>query len=280
MNSAAIEAQLAEIKHLALDMDGTIYLGGTLFDFTPDFLKWLREMGIGYTFLTNNSSKSAADYLAHLREMNLQVHSDQLYTSGMATIDYLRTRHPEFRHLFLLGTESLCDEFRQAGFSIVCQSSEAEPDAVVVAFDSELVYSRLCLAGYWIEQGKPYIATHPDLVCPTDQRTLLVDCGSICACLEKATGRAPDVVLGKPHPLMLEAIMRRFDLEPRHLAMIGDRLSTDMAMAKNAAAMGILVLTGEATVADLEDCPAPPDLVAADLSEVGRRLSLARSRAV
>jgi len=272
MNSATIEAQLAEIRHLALDMDGTIYKGGTLFDCTQPFLESMCELGIGITFLTNNSSRSAADYLGHLEEMNLQVQTDQIFTAGMATMEYLRKNHPEYRRLFILGTESLRQEFSQAGFTVISDAPSEEPDAVVVGFDTELVYRRLCAAGYWIDRGKPFIATHPDLVCPTDQETLLLDCGAICACLEKATGRSPNVVLGKPHPIMLEGILRRFDLKPSQLAMIGDRLSTDIAMAKTAGAVGILVLTGEATAKDAKNSPERPDLVVADLAEVGRLL--------
>jgi len=272
MNSDAIDARLSDIRHLALDMDGTIYRGGTLFDFVAPFLASMEKLGIGVTFLTNNSSRSACDYLAHLEKMNLQVQADQLFTSGMATMEYLRVNHPEYQRIYLLGTESLCKEFSKGGFTVVSDAATDEPDAVVVGFDTELDYHRLCLAGYWIEKGKPFIATHPDLVCPTDQETLLVDCGAICACLEKASGRSPDVVLGKPHPIMLEGILRRLDLKPSQLAMIGDRLSTDIAMAKSAGALGILVLTGEATAKDVENGLMKPDLVVEDLATFGRRL--------
>ena len=272
MNRTDIDSRLADIRHIALDMDGTIYKGGTLFDFTRPFLTNMTELGIGYTFLTNNSSRSTYNYLAHLKEMDLQVQPDQLFTSGMATIEYIRATHPEFSRLFILGTKSLRDEFSQEGFTVISDTAENEPDAVVVGFDSELVYHRLCLAGYWIDRGKPFIATHLDLICPTDQETLLVDCGALCACLATATGRSPDVVLGKPHPIMLEGILHRHHLKPHQLALIGDRLSTDMAMAKTVGAMGILVLTGEASAANAENCPSRPDLVVADLAEVGRLL--------
>ena len=272
MNQATIETRLTEIRHLALDMDGTIYKGGTLFDFTRPFLESMKELGIGVTFLTNNSSKSSRDYLTKLEKLNLEVNADQLFTAGMATLEYLRANHPKYRRLFVLGTESLREEFAEEGFTVVGESTDEEPDAVVVGFDLELVYPRLCAAGYWIEQGKPFIATHPDLICPTDQKTLLVDCGAICACLEKATGRAPDLVLGKPHPVMLEGILSRFDLQPGQLAMIGDRLSTDIAMARTAGTLGVLVLTGEATAKDARNSEYKPDVVVADLAEFGKLL--------
>src|SRR5207302_5346002 len=101
-----------------------------------------------------------------------------------------------------------------------------------VGFDTTLVFSRLCRAAYWIKQGKPFIATHPDLVCPTDYPTVLVDCGSVCAALEKAAGRSPNAVLGKPDPGMIAGILERHNLAPAELAMAGDRLYTDMEMAR------------------------------------------------
>jgi ribonucleotide monophosphatase NagD (HAD superfamily) len=148
----------------------------------------------------------------------------------------------------------------------------------VVGFDTELVYARLCRTAYWISQGKPFIATHPDRICPTDQPTVLVDCGAVCAALEKAAGRAPDVVLGKPDPCMLRGILHRHALKAEELAMVGDRLYTDMAMARKAGALGVLVLTGETTRAAAERHAPPPDLILSGLAELGERLQAAKQK--
>ena len=177
-------------------MDGTIYSGGTLFDSTAPFLALLGQFGIGYTLLTNNSSKSAKDYLAHLAKLGIAATEGQLYTSTQATIEYLRTERPTVRRLFVLGTSSMSQEMAAAGFLLTADSATDEPDAVIVGFDTSLTFERLCRATYWIKQNKPFIATHPDRICPTDEPTVLVDCGSICAALERAVGRSPDVVLG------------------------------------------------------------------------------------
>ena len=268
--------RLKNIRHVALDMDGTIYSGGTLFDSTRPFLALMAELGIGYTFLTNNSSKSSRDYLARLGQIGIQAGPDQLYTSTMATIEYLREQMPQVRRLFVLGTASMRREMEAAGFVLTADSAAEEPEAVVVGFDTELTYARLCRTAYWIRQGKPCIATHPDRVCPTDQPTVLVDCGAVCAALEQAAGRWPDVVLGKPDPCMLRGILHRHALAPEQLAMVGDRLYTDMAMARRAGALGVLVLTGEATAAQAARHQPPPDLVLAGLAELGERLRAAR----
>jgi NagD protein len=268
---------LAQIRHVALDMDGTIYKGTTLFGATPGFLSLLGQFGIGHTFLTNNSSKSSRDYLQHLKKFGIHATADQLYTSTQATIEFLRHERPSLRRLFILGTVSMTAEMGAAGFTATEDSAEDEPDAVLAGFDTHLTFSRLCRAAYWIKQGKPFLATHPDRVCPTDQPTVLVDCGSICAALEKATGCAPDAVPGKPDARMLQGILRRHDLAPNQLAMVGDRLYTDMVMARNAGALGVLVLTGETTPAEAAAHSPPPDLVVEGLEEFGKRLTRARA---
>ena len=268
--------KLRQIRHVALDMDGTIYKGGTLFPFTPSFLQRLRDLGIGYSFLTNNPSKSTTDYLAHLQKLGLSARRDELYTSAQATIDYLQTRLPQVRRLFLLGTPSMIAEFEEAGFVSTRDDADDEPDAVVVAFDTTLAFSRLGRACWWVRQGKPYLATNPDLVCPTDQPTILVDCGSVCAAIEKAAGRRPDITLGKPDPDMLRGILHRHHLQAHEVAMVGDRIYTDVRMAQRAGAVGVLVLSGEATTEDAARSAPPPDLVVPSLAEFGELLASAR----
>ena len=273
-----MKRRLNDIRHLALDMDGTIYSGGTLFESTLPFLALLRELGIGHTFLTNNSSKSAKDYLARLLEIGIPTTPDQLYTSTQATIEHLRQHLSAVRRLFVLGTMSMRGELEAAGFVLTADSASDEPDGVLVGFDTELTFSRLCRAAYWIRKGKSFVATHPDRICPTDQPTVLVDCGAVCAALEQAAGRAPDVVMGKPDPCMLRGILSRNALAPSQLAMVGDRLYTDMAMARLAGALGVLVLTGETTAVEGANHSPAPDLVVSGLAEFGEQLRSARQR--
>ncbi|MCX6904584.1 MAG: HAD-IIA family hydrolase [Verrucomicrobia bacterium] len=268
--------RLGQIRHVALDMDGTIYRGGSLFNFTNPFLASLADLGIGHSFLTNNSSKSVKDYATHLRKLGVTASPDQIYTSTQATLEYLRATLPALRRLFVLGTAGMGEEITAAGYTLTADSAADEPDAVVVGFDLGLSYARLCRAAYWIKQGKPFLASHPDRVCPTDQPTVLVDCGSICAALKEAAGRGPDAVLGKPDPRMLRGLLQREHLKPENLAMVGDRLYTDMAMAARAGVLGVLVLTGEATAEEARQHRPPPDLVVDDLAELGAKLRAAR----
>lgn len=264
--------RLKKIKHVALDMDGTIYNGSTLFPYTLGFLSALKAAGIGYSFLTNNPSKNTNDYLRHLEKMGIPALREEMYTSALATIDYLKSNHPLVKRLFILGTPSMIAEFEANGFISTADDANDVPDAVVVGFDMSLVYSRLCRAAWWVSQQLLYVATNPDWVCPTDQPVILVDCGAICACIEGATKRVPDIVIGKPDPRMLAGILQRYQLEPSEIAMVGDRLYTDVKMALNANALGVLVLSGEATMEDVHHSDVNADIIAANVAEFGKLL--------
>ena len=283
-----LRESLSNIKRLALDMDGTIYLGSTLFPFTVDFLDSMKNAGVDYSFLTNNPTKSVADYLKKLEGMGIHADQDNMYTTSLAAIDYIKSHYPDARRLFLLGTESMISQFEKAGFESCSDDPDDVPDVLVVAFDPTLVYPRLCRACWWASQGIPYIATNPDRVCPTDQRTILVDCGSICRCIESASGRRPDITLGKPDPNMIYGIMDKYGLKPEEVAMVGDRIYTDTATAHNAGAFGVLVLSGETTIETAlkvaEDAASnpnpefyPPNLIVRDIKELGELILAARS---
>lgn len=265
---------LKQVKHFALDMDGTIYNGGTLFPFTIPFLEFLKENGIGYSFLTNNPSKSTSDYLVHLKNIGIKSRKEEIYTSAQATIDYIKHNHPTAKRLFILGTPSMIEEFEAAGFISTADDANDIPDMLVVGFDMSLTYSRLCRAAWWASQNTPYIATNPDWVCPTDQPTILVDCGSICAGIEAATGRKPDLVIGKPNPRMLSGILDRYGLKPQEVAMVGDRIYTDVRMAHNAGAVGILVMSGETTMDIVAKSDLKPDIIAENLEEIMEMLKI------
>jgi HAD superfamily hydrolase (TIGR01450 family) len=263
--------ELTRLRHIVLDLDGTIYKGGHLFDCTIPFLDLLASLHIGHTFLTNNTSLAKADYVRKLSDFGIPADESRIYTPADSAIAYVRERHPEVARLGVLGTPSLCRQISEAGFHVGWDG----PEAVIVGFDTTLDYFRLCRAAYFIGLGLPFIATHPDLVCPTDEPTVLVDCGAICACLTAATGRRP-VVLGKPDPAILRSLCDRLKIAPAHVAMIGDRLYTDMAMAHAADALSVLVLTGETTLEQARSAPQPPDLIVTDLGAFGALLSGAR----
>jgi NagD protein len=267
-------SSLARVRHFVLDLDGTIYLGKKAFPQTRPFLDSLERLGIGHSFLTNNCSHSRSEYVDRLREFGIETDRQSIWTSAHATIHYLTTKLPGAKRLFVLGTAGLCEDFELAGFKIV----HDEPNAVIVGFDTALTYDGLAQTAYWISKGLPYVATHPDRVCPTDRPIVLPDCGAICALLETATGRKPDAVPGKPNPEMLESVFAQHGVAANEVALVGDRLYTDMRMARDAGAVAVLTLTGETKRSDIETCPEAqrPDLVVSDLGELQRLLNAVR----
>jgi NagD protein len=267
--------RLRGVEHVVLDMDGTIYRGSHVFPFTRPFLRGLTDAGLGYTFVTNNSSLGVREYLEKLQRLGIPCAETHLLTSMHATVYWLRKHRRDLRRLYVLGTPGLRSDLRDAGFGVDADA-ESDPESVVVGFDTGLCFERLCRAAWWIRQGVPFVATHPDVFCPTDEPTWLVDCGAVTRCLATATGVEPTAVLGKPHESMIRPILERHALAGAQLAVVGDRLATDVRMGQAVGATSVLVLTGDSTASDVDRLGIRPDLVVADLRELGRHLDAAR----
>ncbi len=253
-----LHEELRKIRHVVMDMDGTIYHGNKLFPTTLPFLERLKKLGIGFTFLTNNSSRSTDVYLEHLHRFGIHVPRECMLSSTGNTVDYLQRHHPGIRRLFLLGTDSFRAEMRASGFTDC--SMEEEPELVVTAFDTSLLYERLCKCAWWIKHGKPWIATHCDLECPTEKPTTLIDCGSVTACLEAVSGRKP-VVMGKPNRTMMETIFHRYSLMPEEVVMCGDRAYTDIQLAVNSGTFSAMIVSESQSKTGIPADSTPPGIV-------------------
>ena len=250
--------QLNHIRCFILDMDGTFYLGDSLLPGALAFMDYLQRSGRDYLFLTNNSSCSASHYVAKLARLGWQTDESHVLTSGEATALYLKEKSPGAR-VFLLGTPDLEDEVARHGFRL----TDNNPDYVVLGFDKTLTYDKLVKACAFITAGVPYIATHPDINCPTKDG-FIPDCGAIMACIKASTGHDP-YIIGKPRAAIIEAVFRRRPYPPSQAAIVGDRLYTDIATGKNADITSILVLSGETQVGDLPAADVTPDYVFANL---------------
>jgi HAD superfamily hydrolase (TIGR01450 family) len=265
-------SDLSLVHHVVLDMDGTLYKGTRLFAQTTPFLDTLQRLEIGRTFLTNNTSRSKAEYVVKLQLMGINAEIEEIYTPAESVFVYLHAHMPHVKRIAIMGTPSLVEEFVEAGFTVDWDV----PEAVVVGFDTTLSYERLCRTAYWIDHGVPFLATHPDLVCPTDLPTVLVDCGAICACLTAATGKTP-MVFGKPNPSILLELRDRLQLKSEELLMVGDRIYTDMKMAQDAGIPAALVLTGEARMEQVSALAVKPDFIVDDVGQLGEMMVSARS---
>ena len=256
MTDEQIKERLANIRCFLLDMDGTVYLGDRLIEGSLDFLHRLEETGRDAWFLTNNSSKSAAVYVKKLQRMGIPDRfCRQVMTSGHAAAHYILEKFPQGRG-YLLGNEMLREELMQMGLTL----TEEEPDYVLVAFDTTLDYQKMCRVCDLIRAGKPYIATHPDFNCPTETG-FVPDMGAIMAFIEASTGRKADVILGKPHAGIVREAQMRTGYALGEMAMVGDRLYTDVATGVNHGMTGILVLSGEATMKDVAESDVKPALI-------------------
>jgi 4-nitrophenyl phosphatase len=243
------------------DLDGTVYLGKVLLPGAEDLLAFLEHQGRPYYFLTNNSSRSREDYVSKLAGYGLVVDKERIFSSGMATAIYLKKEKPGAR-IFLVGTPSLEKEFQDYGFQLVSEN----PDYAVLGFDTTLTYAKIHRLCDFVMEGVPYIATHPDINCPTPEG-FMPDIGAMMAMVQASTGRAADLIIGKPHTPMIEAITSLTGFEAGQLTMVGDRLYTDIAMGK-AGIQTVLVLSGETRREDLPEAPHQPDLVCENLAEL------------
>ena len=257
--------KLKNIKCFMLDMDGTFYLGDHLLPGALDFMEYLARKNLDYLFLTNNSSKNRGIYTKKIRRLGFNVDETRIFTSGEATTIYLG-KHTKFKRIYLLGTEDLENEFRQAAFELV----KEKPNAVVLGFDTTLTYEKIWKACDFIRDGLPYIATHPDFNCPTDSG-FMPDIGSFIALIEASTGRKPDVIIGKPYHHIVDAVIEKTGYQLNEIAMVGDRLYTDIALGKAGIAT-ILVLSGETKLVDLKKSEFQPDIVAKDLKDLLKQL--------
>ncbi len=245
--------RLTRARAFLLDMDGTFFLGDRLIDGALDFIAVLREQGKSFLFLTNNSSKDREQYADKITRLGLPLSASQVLTSGEATARCLVDRYPGAR-LFVVGTASLEAEFRAAGFAL----DDQNPEVAVVGFDTALTYAKLWKLCDLVRAGRPYVATHPDLNCPTPNG-YMPDIGATIAFVQASTGRKPDLVVGKPSRLMAEAAAQKLALPLESLAMIGDRLYTDIALGQAAGIPAVLVLSGETRRADVKGSPFQPD---------------------
>jgi HAD superfamily hydrolase (TIGR01450 family) len=253
------------MKLFLFDMDGTLYLGNRLYDFTIELLDTIKANGGKYLFMTNNSSKSVTDYIKKLHNLGIEATREDFMTSSQATAYYLHKYH-EGQTLYVCGTESLKEELRMEGFIVTTELDKVE--CIVMGFDTELTFQKLHDVSYLLltRPELPYIATNPDLVCPTEFGSV-PDCGSVCIGIKNATGKEP-IVIGKPSPLMPQLAMERLGITKEQSCVVGDRIYTDVKSGLNAGITGILVLSGETTLEILNASEDKPHMVLQDASEI------------
>lgn len=269
MRDRCMNTDIKNIKCYLLDMDGTFYLGDELIEGSMDFLDTLESQNKEFLFLTNNSSKNKHAYQEKLAKLGCDVEADKIFTSGEATTIYLKKLKPNAK-VFLLGTILLEEEFINAGFELISNVNE-KPDYVVLGFDTTLTYDKLWMACDFIRDGVPYIATHPDYNCPLKDGKFMPDAGAIIDFIAASTNKRPHIV-GKPNKDIIEAICEKYGYKKEEIAMVGDRLYTDIKTGMNADITSILVLSGETSMKEYEESDIAANYIYPSLKELGKAL--------
>ena len=246
-----------------LDLDGTVYLGGAPLPGAVEAIARLRALGSRVVFLSNNPLSTPAEYAARLRAMGTPVADDEVVSSIDALFGYLGRRPPA--RTLAICEPLLAGLLADAGYALTQDPMAA--DAVVLSWDRGFTYDKLQAAYVALRNGARLIATNPDPYCPTPDGGL-PDCGALLAAVEVASGVRAEAVVGKPSIHIATAALDRLGLEARHAVMVGDRLLTDVGLARAAGMTAALVLTGATAIADVPPPPVGPDLVLEGLGQL------------
>ena len=242
-------SRLQRKKLYLFDMDGTIYLGNTLFEGVPELLRKIENDGGRYVFVTNNASKSVADYVKKLHGLGLiETTEEHFFTSAQATLQLMKEKHADDL-IYVQATKSFVEEYKANGLHITTEYTD-QAGVILVAFDPEFTGEKVeTTCKMLTKHDLPYYATNPDWVCPVEFG-YIPDCGSMCQSFERATGKKP-VFIGKPQPTMIFEVMKRFGVRPEDTVVIGDRLYTDIASGNNAGVDTVCVRSGEVTIEEV-----------------------------
>lgn len=237
---------IEDVKLFLFDLDGTVYLGDKLIEGSAKFLSSLKSKGRKVVFLTNNSSKSAEEYVNKLNGMGIDCGKDDIFSSADVAYELLNEKF-KGKRVFVLGTEALRQSLLKRGVIV----TDNDPQVVLLGYDTELTYKKLCIAVTAIAQGATYICTHSDINCPASP-VFLPDAGSMIKLIGTSTGKYPEYDCGKPYTLMGNSIKQRFALKENEIAMVGDRLYTDIRFGLTNGFYTILTFSGETTKKDYE----------------------------
>jgi HAD superfamily hydrolase (TIGR01450 family) len=253
-----VSSLVEPVSQLLLDLDGTVYIDGTVIDGVRESLAMWVESGRSVVFITNNTSRTKAEHAERLSGLGLPATIENVVTPVESTAEWLRGSG--FTRAFFLAPSSVVGEFAEHRI----EQDDIAPDVVVVAFDKELTFAKLDRASRLVNSGTPYVATHPDFFCPTEDGPV-PDCGSFTAMIRDVTGVSPLAVFGKPSKSLAELIQKEYS---KGSILVGDRLHTDILTGANAGIPTCLVLTGESTRDDIENSAAEPTVVSPSLPEL------------
>ena len=261
-----------EIRSWLMDMDGVLVREQQAIPGAPEFLARLRELGLPFLVLTNNSIYTPRDLAARLRRTGLDVPEGSIWTSALATAKFLDDQRPGGT-AFVIGESGLTTALHDNGYTL----SETDPDYVVLGETRTYSFERITHAIRLIAGGSRFIATNPDNVGPTPDG-LLPATGSVAALISRATGVDPYYV-GKPNPLMMRSALNAIEAHSETTAMIGDRMDTDIVSGLEAGLETILGLTGVTTPGEAERYSYRPSRIVDSVADLVGELEAANAPA-
>jgi len=254
-----------EKQGFIVDLDGTLYRGNERLPYAVEFVQSVRRSGSPLLFMTNNSTRTPEEVAEHLRELDIQAHHNEVFTSSQAAVRYLE-EDGRGRKVFCIGEEGLVAALINAGYEL----ADHEADYVLQGLDRKFHYDKLHTALRLISNGAAFIQTNPDVRLPVDGG-FLPGAGSIGAAIATATDAAP-VIIGKPSRIMMGFALERLGLPASSVWMVGDNMRTDMAAGYSAGCKTALLLTGVTNRENLKELEAEVgfrcDFVGGDLSEL------------
>ena len=254
-------------KGFIFDLDGTVYRGDQLIPGADGVIRLLRENKRKVVFLSNKPLETREDYVSKLTRLGIPTQPDEVINSTFVMVHYLKRNAPQAR-LFIVGEIPFIEELKKAGFLITVEPKEI--DYVIVAFDRTFDYRKLNIAFQAIKLGAHFIATNPDRTCPVEGGEI-PDCAGMIAAIEAVTEKKVEVIVGKPSPIMVQAVLDVIGLRPEECILIGDRLETDIKMGKDSGIATGIVLTGvtnEKMLEEIKHSSFQPDFVFQSIADV------------
>lgn len=253
--------ELQEKKAFICDMDGVIYHGNRIIPHVTEFVEWLVSSGKKFLFLTNSSERSPKELSQKLARMGLHVSEEHFYTSALATASFLASQCPG-GSVYTIGEPGLMNALYEAGFSM----NDVDPDYVVFGETRSLSYEKIERAVKLIERGAKLIGTNSDLTAPTEIG-IVPACRAMIAPIELTTGKKAYYV-GKPNPLMMRHALKKLGCAQSDVAIIGDRMDTDIVAGVESEMDTVLVLSGVSTESTVNNFPYRPKYILRDVGEI------------
>ena len=252
---------MKSVQHIITDMDGVLVKGSQIIPGADRFIARLQEQGREYLLLTNNSLYTPRDLAHRLHTLGMEIPTERLFTSAMATADFLQSQRQDGT-AFVVGASGLTQAIHEIGYVI----TDVDPDYVVLGETEGYNFESITKAVRLIEGGARFIATNPDVSGPSEAGTV-PGCGAMAALIEKASGKAP-MYVGKPNPLMMRSALNYLDVHSEDTVMVGDRMDTDIVAGVESGMRTILVLTGVTRREDIDRFPYQPTWVLESVAEI------------